>query len=105
MVLCLHPQHTPTPIHNKQNIPNANKSKNKNHNVAASSNNATTNLKLWNIHIPQKTPKAPSRNPKPYSTFQFHKIQMATLHFKYTKHMHEPFNFQSIFKLDIIKNK
>jgi hypothetical protein len=33
IVLCLHPQHTPTPIHNKQNIPSTNKSKNKNHNV------------------------------------------------------------------------
>jgi hypothetical protein len=30
---------------------------------------------------------------------------MAIFHFKYTKHMHEPFNFQSIFKLNIIKNK
>jgi hypothetical protein len=46
IVLCLNPQHTPTPIHNKQNIPIANKSKNKNHSVATSSNNATTNFKL-----------------------------------------------------------
>jgi hypothetical protein len=82
IVMCLHPQHTPILIHLKQNIQSGIKPKNKNHNLIVSSNNATTNFKFWRIHIPQKRPKAPSRNLKPYSTFQFHKPFTIALHVK-----------------------
>lgn len=98
IVVCLYPQHTPILIHIKQTIQSGIKPKNKNHNLTSSSNNATTNFKFWSIHIPQRRPKAPSRNLKPYSTFQFHKPLTIALHVKHTKLLHEAINFQGIFK-------